>query len=105
MMGYREPTPTGRFVRGSAWTAIAIGSASIAFLAWHQATMLSSSARYGLEVPWLGSLLTFVALAGLEIGAAYAALKQHYAVAIGLGGFLAALLGLASILVLGGAGM
>lgn len=110
-MGYREPAPaSGNGNGGSgraktfAWTLVALSIVLIAFLAWHQTTMILESRRYGIEESWPSSFLTFLVFGALVAGGGYAALKRHYGIAIALGAFVVALLGFISLLVVGGVG-
>ena len=67
--------------------------------------MISISRSYGIEDPWTGSLLFFAAFAGLNVGALYAARRQHFGVSIVLSSFVVAILGFFSLLIFSGAGM
>lgn len=106
-MNYREPepAPVSGCSRTSAWGLVVLGAGLQVFLTWHQVIVHSESRRYGIEVPWVSLLLTFLAFGSLVVGAALAAYWRYYGVSIAVGAFIVAMLGLISLGVLAGIGM
>jgi hypothetical protein len=68
-----------------AWLLIILSACSIAFLVWHQAVLMSYSAKDGIETSWLGTVPFFLLVSLLPTGATCAALKGKLGPSILLG--------------------
>jgi type IV secretory pathway VirB6-like protein len=75
------------------------------FLSWDQVIEHSASREYGIEVPWVSLLLTFLAAGSLLAAAALAAHWRYYGVSIAVGAFIVSMLGSISLFVLAGIGL
>ena len=87
-----------------AWLLIILSACSVAFLVWHQAVMMSYSAKDGIETSWLGTVPFFLIVSLLPAGATYAVLKGKLGPSILLGilGFL--FVGFIALIALAGVG-